>query len=93
MNVQIARSLDLRGLSGHEMTERAARAMRKLGPGALVEVLGDDPASAAEFASWSSATGSDLLESSHLGTLFRFVVRMRATADRPEPARSRTAGT
>lgn len=83
MNVEIARSLDLRGMSGHEMTVRAGKAMRTLSPGALVEVLGDDPASAAEFASWSSATGSDLLESSRLGTLFRFVVRRRA-AVRPE---------
>ncbi|MDO8562562.1 MAG: sulfurtransferase TusA family protein [Candidatus Limnocylindria bacterium] len=83
MNVEIARSLDLRGLSGHEMTEQAAQAIRKLGPGALVEVLGDDPASAAAFASWSSATGSDLLESSRFGTLYRFVVRRRA-AGRPE---------
>ncbi len=91
MKVPIARSLDLRGLSGREMTERAAQAMRTLDPGALVEVLGDDPASAAEFASWSSATGSDLLESSRLGTLFRFVVRMRGAAGRPDPARSRAA--
>ncbi len=83
MNVEIAQSLDLRGMSGQEMTARAGKAMRKLGPGALVEVLGDDPASAAAFASWSSATGSDLLESSRLGTLFRFVVRRRV-AGRPE---------
>ncbi len=92
MKVEIAESLDLRGMTGREMTERAARAMRKLHPGALVEVLGDDPASAAEFAAWSRATGGDLLESSHLGTLFRFVVRTRAGTGRPEPARSRPIG-
>jgi TusA-related sulfurtransferase len=49
----------------------------ELPAGELIEVLASDPHSVAEFRATSRPACTDLLESSRLGNVFRFVLRKR----------------
>ncbi len=51
--------------------------MQGLASGDLVESLATDPGSVKDFAAWCRTTGNELLESSRLGNVFRFVIRKR----------------
>jgi tRNA 2-thiouridine synthesizing protein A len=73
--VVIHRKLDLQGQTSTRAVDRVARALRDLSSGELVEVLASDPNAVNAFAVWSRATGNPLLESSQLGSVFRFVIR------------------
>ncbi len=77
MALTIRRQLDLKGLRCPLPVERTAAAMRDMISGELVEVLATDPRSVREFDAWARSTGADLLESSQLGNVFRFVLRKR----------------
>ncbi len=48
-----------------------------MAPGDLIEILTTDPRSVRDFEEWARATGNGRLESSHIGTVFRFVIRKR----------------
>jgi TusA-related sulfurtransferase len=50
-------------------------AMRELVAGELLEMLSDDPASEADMKSWSARTGHALVEVSHDGGIYRFLIR------------------
>lgn len=69
------RKLDLQGQTSTLAVAHAARALRELSNGELMEVLASDPGSVGAFAAWSRGTGNALLESSQLGHVFRFVIR------------------
>lgn len=75
MALTIRRQLDLKGLPSPLPVERTAAAMREMIAGELVEVLATDPGSVSQFDAWARSTGTDLLESSHLGNVFLFVLR------------------
>lgn len=75
MAIVFHRKLDLQGQTSALAVARAARALRKLSNGELMEVLTSDPGSVTAFAAWSRGTGNALLESSQLGNVFRFVIR------------------
>lgn len=77
MALSIKRQLDVKGLPCPLPVERTATAMREMISGELVEVLATDPASVREFDMWARSTGADLLESSQLGNIFRFVLRKK----------------
>ncbi len=77
MALTIRRQLDLKGFPCPLPVERTAAAMRDMIAGELVEVLATDPASVREFDTWARSTGADLLESSQLGNVFRFVLRKK----------------
>lgn len=77
MAIEIAQTLDLKGLACPLPIVKTAKAMRDLAPGALVEVLATDPGSVKDFAAWARTTGNELLESSQLGSVYRFVIRKR----------------
>lgn len=78
MSSLVTRSLDLTGLGSPEVIEIAAQAASGQPPGTLVEILATDARTLTDVASWSVANGFDLLESSQLGVVLRFVVRKRA---------------
>lgn len=75
MAIVFHRKLDLQGQTSALAVSHAARALRELSNGELMEVLASDPGSVRAFAAWSRGTGNALLESSQLGNVFRFVIR------------------
>ena len=77
MAIEIAQTLDFKGLACPMPIVKTAKAMKDLPSGALVEVLATDPGSVKDFAAWARTTGNELLESSQLGTVYRFVIRKR----------------
>lgn len=77
MAVTIARTLDLKGMKCPIPIVKTAQAMKELAPGDLVEVIATDPGSVKDFAAWSKTTGNELVESSHEGEIFRYVLRKK----------------
>jgi tRNA 2-thiouridine synthesizing protein A len=77
MTLAISAQLDCKGLSCPLPIIKTAKATKGLASGDLVEVLATDPGSVKDFAAWCRATGNELLESSQLGNVFRFVIRKR----------------
>lgn len=73
--VEIAQTVDARGLSCPMPIVRTAQAIKSLAPGAVLEVLATDPGSVKDFAAWCRATGHELVEQSQDGPVFRFVIR------------------
>ena len=64
MSAQIARTLDLKGLSCPLPIVKTAQAIRELRSGDLIEALATDPGSVADFEAWCTTTGNELVEQS-----------------------------
>jgi tRNA 2-thiouridine synthesizing protein A len=77
MAMTLANSLDLKGLVRPLPLERTCDELGRLHAGDLLEVVTTDHSSIQDFTAWARATGQDLLESSQLGHVFRFVIRKR----------------
>ena len=77
MSMQIAKSLDLKGLSCPLPIVKTAQAAKDLAPGDLIEALATDPGSVADFTAWCKATGNELVEQSDTDGVFRFVIRKK----------------
>ncbi|HET9725014.1 MAG TPA: sulfurtransferase TusA family protein [Actinomycetota bacterium] len=77
MSMQIAKTLDLKGLSCPLPIVKTAQAMKEVDTGELVEALATDPGSVADFNAWCKSTGHELVEQSDEGGVFRFVIRRR----------------
>jgi tRNA 2-thiouridine synthesizing protein A len=77
MSMQIARSLDLKGLSCPLPIVKTAQAVKELSSGDLIEALATDPGSVADFAAWCTSTGNELVERSESDGVFRFVIRKK----------------
>jgi TusA-related sulfurtransferase len=75
MTLQVAHSVDARGLACPMPIIKAAQAVRTLATGELVEILATDAGSRADFAAWSRTTGNELVESSEHDGVYRFVLR------------------
>jgi TusA-related sulfurtransferase len=69
--------LDVKGLQCPMPIVKIAKAMKELVSGDLIEVVATDPGSVKDFAAWSKATGNELLESSAIDGVFKFVLRKR----------------
>lgn len=76
-SLQIAQTLDARGLSCPLPIVKTAQAMKSLASGQLLEVLATDPGSVKDFAAWSKTTGNELVEQSADGGVYRFVLRKK----------------
>jgi tRNA 2-thiouridine synthesizing protein A len=76
-SLQIAQTLDARGLSCPLPIVKTAQAMKALASGQLLEVLATDPGSVKDFAAWSKSTGNELVEQSADGGVYRFVLRKK----------------
>ncbi|MDX2263853.1 MAG: sulfurtransferase TusA family protein [Hyphomicrobiales bacterium] len=69
-------TLDLRGLRCPLPVLKAAKAVKLAAPGALVEVLADDPLAPADFADFCAAKGHQLVASDETAPgVFRFLIR------------------
>ena len=77
MEVTIAISLDLKGLSCPIPIVKTAIAMKTLAPGQLVEVFATDPGSVPDFKAWSKTTGNPLLENTEEGGVYRFILKKK----------------
>lgn len=75
--IEAIQHLDVKGLQCPMPIVKTAKAMKELGSGAVIEVLATDPGSVKDFAAWSKVTGNELLESSAIDGVFRFVLRKR----------------
>ncbi len=77
MSTQIAKSLDLKGLSCPLPIVKTAQAMKELASGDLLEALATDPGSVADFNAWCKSTGNELVEHDEADSVFRFVIRKK----------------
>lgn len=74
-----AERLDLTGLKCPLPVLRTNKALRALGPGAVIEVTADDPATAKDFPDYCRTAGHDLLAADADGA-GRFVFTIRKGA-------------
>jgi tRNA 2-thiouridine synthesizing protein A len=77
MTIQVAVTVDARGLSCPMPIVKTAIAVNGLVSGQVLEVLATDPGSVKDFAAWSRATGNELIESDVRDRVFRFVLRKK----------------
>jgi len=77
MTLQVARTLDAKGLSCPLPIVKTAQNMKELESGQLLEVLATDPGSVKDFAAWSKSTGNEIVEQTQDGPVFRFVLRKK----------------
>jgi tRNA 2-thiouridine synthesizing protein A len=77
MSMQIARTLDLKGLSCPLPIVKTAQAIKELDSGDLIEALATDPGSVADFNAWCTSTKNELVERSETDGVFRFVIRKK----------------
>jgi tRNA 2-thiouridine synthesizing protein A len=77
MTLQLAQTLDARGLSCPMPIVKTAQAIKTMATGELIEVLATDPGSVKDFAAWSRSTGNELVEQTVDGGTYRFVLRRK----------------
>jgi len=75
--LQIAQTVDARGLSCPMPIVKTAQAAKALAPGDLLEVLATDPGSTRDLAAWCRTTGNELVDATSDGAIYRFVVRRK----------------
>ena len=69
------RQIDCTGLFCPMPIVKTREAIQGMGPGQLLAMLSDDPASDADMRSWCQITGHELLEVSREDGVYRFLVR------------------
>ena len=77
MPLEIAHTVDAKGLSCPMPIVKTAQAVKSLASGQLLEVLATDAGSTKDFAAWCKTTGNVLVESSVEGGVYRFVLRRK----------------
>lgn len=77
MSTQIAKTLDLKGLSCPLPIVKTAQGIKELQSGERIEALATDPGSVADFNAWCKSTGNELVESGEDAGVFRFVIRKK----------------
>jgi tRNA 2-thiouridine synthesizing protein A len=77
MSMQIAKTLDLKGLSCPLPIVKTAQGIKEIASGELVEALATDPGSVADFNAWCRSTGNELVEQGEEGGVHRFVIRKK----------------
>jgi tRNA 2-thiouridine synthesizing protein A len=69
--------LDARGLKCPMPIVKTAQQIKTIASGELLEVLATDPGAVADFAAWSRATGNELVTSSAVDGVYRFLLRRK----------------
>ena len=75
--VEIAQTVDAKGLSCPMPIVKTAQAIKTVAAGAVIEVLATDPGSQKDFVAWCKSTGNELVDQSSDGTVYRFVIRRK----------------
>jgi tRNA 2-thiouridine synthesizing protein A len=68
-------TVDAQGLLCPLPVLRARKSMKALNSGEILEILATDPGSVADFAAYCKTTGDELVESSELDGVYRFLIR------------------
>lgn len=69
------REIDCIGLFCPMPIVKSREAIQAMGPGQLLAMLSDDPASDADMRSWCQITGHQLVDVSRTAGVYRFLVR------------------
>jgi tRNA 2-thiouridine synthesizing protein A len=77
MAMDIAQTVDAKGLSCPMPIVKTAQAIKGLATGQLLEVLATDPGSVKDFAAWSKTTGNAIVEQGVDGGVYRFILRKK----------------
>ena len=72
------KTLDTKGLACPLPILKTKKALSELPKGAKLEVLATDPGSEPDFKAFCESTGNVLVEYSHQGGIYRFVIEHRA---------------
>lgn len=75
--VQVARTVDAKGLSCPMPIVKTAQAIKEMTSGTFLEVISTDPGSQKDFVAWAKSTGNELVEQSADGGVFRFILRKK----------------
>ena len=75
--LQVAKTVDAKGLSCPMPIVKTAQAIKEMPSGALLEVLATDAGSQKDFVAWAKSTGNELVEQSADGGVFRFILRKK----------------
>ncbi len=70
-------TLDAKGLNCPLPILRAKKALQGMQPGGTLEVLATDPGAVKDFQAFCNTTGTELVESSSDGKIYRFVLRRK----------------
>ena len=73
--VQVAQTLDAKGLNCPLPILKAKKAISGLGAGDVLQVVSTDPGSVADFASFCRQTGNELVASNAAAGVFEFLIR------------------
>ncbi len=73
--VQVAHTLDAKGLNCPLPILKARKAISGLGAGEILQVVSTDPGSVADFASFCRQTGNELMASKAGAGVFEFLIR------------------
>jgi TusA-related sulfurtransferase len=75
--LQVDEYVDARGLSCPMPIVRLAQAIRRLAPGAIIELLATDAGSVKDVEAWCRTTGHELVDSTADTGVFRFLIRQK----------------
>ena len=75
--IEVSQHVDARGLSCPMPIVKTAQAIKTVASGEMIEVLATDAGSVKDFAAWSRSTGTELVEQSADGGVYRFVLRRK----------------
>ena len=76
-NAKPDQSLDVRGMGCPMPLLKAKKAIEAIGGGQVLEVLGTDPGSKSDFASWAGKTGNEYLGCIEEGGQFKHYLRKK----------------
>lgn len=72
------KTLDTKGLNCPLPILKTKKALSDMAAGATLEVVATDPGAVADMIAFCKATGNELVESTTVGNLFRFVIKRAA---------------
>lgn len=72
------KTLDTKGLNCPLPILKAKKAITEVPKGGTLEVLATDPGSVADFQAFCKSTGHTLVESTHEGSVYRFLIKHTA---------------
>ena len=71
-------TLDAKGLNCPLPILKARKALKDVPAGGTLEVLSTDPGSVADFQAFCRQTGNELMESSNVDSVYRFLIKHSA---------------
>lgn len=76
--MEIKETLDVKGLSCPMPMMKLAKAIKGLGSGEVLEMLGTDPGTKSDLPKWCEKTGNSIVEEGEVeGGVFRFLIQKK----------------